>query len=139
MSLAFNKFDNVPLALDAAKYNFATDSLLVALCPAANTPVRTNKALTDITQISYTNLSSRALTVSSSAQVSGLYTLKLNNITLTASGGAVAAFQYIVIYDVTATSNELICWFDYGSALTLNNGDSITLTFDAANGLFTIQ
>jgi hypothetical protein len=59
---------------------------------------------------------------------------------LTASGGSVAAFQYIDIYndDPTSPADPLICWFDYGSALTLADGETLTLDFHATNGLFSI-
>jgi hypothetical protein len=32
----------------------------------------------------------------------------------------------------------MVCWFDYGSSLTLNSGDSLTVSFDASNGFFTM-
>lgn len=53
---------------------------------------------------------------------------------MTASG-SVGPFQYVVIYNDTATNDELIGWYDYGSALTLANTDTFTLDFDATNGL----
>lgn len=93
--------------------------------------------LTDLTQVSYTNLSARALTISSSAQTSGTYKLVIADLVLTASG-AVATFRYVVIYNDTATNDELICWFDYGANLTLANAETFTLDFDGTNGLLTL-
>jgi hypothetical protein len=119
-------------------HNLGSDVLTVALCATANAPVATNTQLSNLTQIAYTNLSARALTTSTSAQTSGTYKLVIADLTLTASGGSVAAFQYIVIYNDTATNDELICWFDYGSALTLANGESLTLDFDGSAGLLQI-
>lgn len=115
--------------------NLATDQFVVAL---TNTlPVATNSVLADITQISYTNLSSRNLTTASSSQTSGTYSLALNDLTLTASG-AVATFRYVVIYDDTPTSpaDPLVAWFDYGSSITMANGETFTLDFGA--NLFTL-
>lgn len=132
---SFSKFNSFVEALAEKVHNLGSDTLTVALCATANAPVASNTQLSDLTQISYTNLSSRVLTVSSSAQSSGTYKLVINDLTLTASGGAVAAFQYVVIYNDTATNDELICWFDYGSALTLADGESLTLDFDGTNGL----
>ena len=125
--------------------NPATDTFRIALCNAANAPSTSSDAvLTDITEISYTNLitsgaGSRALTLASSAQSGGTYTLDFNDITLTASGGAVATFRYVVIYDDTPTSpaDPLVCWFDYGSDVTLASGETLTITFNAS-GLFTL-
>ena len=116
--------------------NCGTDQFVVALCATANAPVNTNTILADLTQISYTNLSSRNLTTAASAQTAGTYKLDFNDLVLTAGGGAVAAFQYVVIYDDTPAGDPLVCWFDYGSALTLADGETLTLTFHA-NGLYT--
>ena len=116
-------------------HNLGSDTLTVALCAAANAPVATNTQLSNLTQISYTNLSARAITTSSSAQSSGTYKLVLADLVLTASGGSVATFRYVVIYNDTATNDELICWFDYGSNVTLADTDTFTLDFDGTNGV----
>src|ERR1043166_4876185 len=131
---AFNKFNSFVEAIAEKVHNLQSDSLVVALCAAANAPVATNSQLSNLTQVSYTNLSSRALTVSSSAQTSGTYKLVLADLTLTASG-TVAGFRYIVIYNDTATNDELIGYYDYGSDLVLNNGESLLIDFDGTNGV----
>jgi hypothetical protein len=59
----------------------------------------------------------------------------LNDLTLTASGGSVAAFRYIVIYNDTSVNDLLIGFLDYGSSLTLGDGDSLVLDFSATNGV----
>lgn len=93
--------------------------------------------LADLTQISYTNLSSRVITVSSSAQTSGTYKLVCADLTLTASG-AVGPFQYVYIYDDNSTGDKLIGYYDYGSAVTMASGDTFIIDFDATNGVLTI-
>jgi hypothetical protein len=115
-------------------HNLQADTLQVALTTNANAPVATNTQLSNLTEIAYTNLSSRVLTVSSSAQTSGTYKLVIADLVLTASG-AVATFRWVAIYNNTATNKELICYFDYGSDVTLANGETFTLDFDGANGL----
>lgn len=136
----YNKFQAFVEHQAEKVHNLGADTLTVALCATANAPVATNSVLADLTQISYTNLSSRVLTISSSAQTSGTYKLVIADLVLTASGGSVAAFQYVVIYNDTPTSpaDPLIAWFDYGSALTLANGETLTLDFDATNGLLQV-
>lgn len=132
---SFTKFQPfIEKALEKA-HNLGSDTLTVALCASASAPVNTNALLGDLTVISYTNLSARALTTSSSAQTSGTYKLVIADLTLTASGGSVAAFRYVVIYNDTAASDELVCFFDYASSLTLADGDSLALDFDGTNGL----
>lgn len=93
--------------------------------------------LADLTQIDYTNLSSRVLTVSSSAQTSGTYKLVLADLTLTASG-AVGPFQYVYVYDDASTGDKLCWYYDYGSAVTMAANETFKLDFDGTNGALTI-
>lgn len=131
----FNKFNAFVEHLAEGVHNLQSNQLVLALTNTA--PVATNSVLADLTQIAYTNLSSRNLTVASSAQTSGTYKLTVNDITLTASGGSVGPFRYVVIYNDTPTSpaDPLIGYYDYGSSLTLAAGETITVDFDNTNGL----
>lgn len=99
-----------------------------------------NGILGNVTQIAYTNLSSRNVTTTSSTQTSGTYKLVLSDITLTSSGGSTGPFRYVYIYNdtVTTPADPLIGYYDYGSSLTLNDGDSLTIDFSAANGVLQI-
>lgn len=133
---SFNKFNSFVEALAEKVHNLGSDQLVVALTAAANAPVASNTVLANLTQISYTNLSSRNITTSSSSQTSGTYSLVLTDLVLTASGGSVAAFRYVVIYNDTATNDELIGWYDYGSDLTLASGETLTINFGSS--LFTL-
>ena len=132
---AFQKFRAFVEALSEKVHNLGADQLVVALTNTV--PVNTNAILTDITEISYTNCSSRDISTSSSAQSAGTYKLVLTDLVLTASG-SVGPFRYVVIYNGTASNDELICWFDYGSSITLATGEQFTLDFDGTNGLFTL-
>ncbi len=128
------KFQPFVEAMAEKKHNLGSDQIKVALTNSA--PSAANAVLTDITEISYTNCSTRNITTSSSAQTSGTYSLVLTDLVLTASGGTVGAFRYVVIYNDTATNDDLIAYYDYGSSITLN--DTETLTIDFGSSLFTL-
>lgn len=130
----FNKFNSFVEALAEGAHNLGADTLTIALTNTA--PVATNTVLTNITEISYTALSSRVLTSVTSSQTSGTYTLDAADLVLTASG-TVPTFRYVVLYNDTATNDELIGYYDYGSAVDLLNGETFTITFDAS-GILTL-
>lgn len=131
----FTKFQPFVENVAEKVFNLGSDQLVVALTNTA--PNATDGTLSQITQISYTNLSSRNITTTSSAQTSGTYKLTLTDLVLTASG-AVGPFRYVVIYDDTAASDQLIAYYDYGSSISLASGDTFTIDFDASNGFLTI-
>ena len=135
---AFNKINSFVEAVAEKLHNLGADQLVYALTAAANAPVATNTVVANLTQISYTNLSTRNITTSTSSQSSGTYKLVLADLVLTASGGSVAAFRYLVIYNDTATNDELVGWYDYGSDLTLANGETLTIDHDGTNGVLQI-
>jgi len=132
----FNKFNAFVEALAEKVHNLGSDQLVVALTNSA--PSAANTVLADITEISYTHLSTRNITTSTSSQSSGLYKLVLTDSVLTSSGGSTGPFRYVVIYNDTAASNELIGWYDYGSSITLASGETLTIDFDASNGLLNL-
>jgi len=130
---AFNKFQQFVEDLCKGVHNFTSDatcSLTLALCNAANAPVNTNSVLANLTTIAYTNLSSRVITGATAEHTAGTVTLTGDTLVLTASGGAVAPFRYLVLYndDPTSPADPLIGWWDYLSDLTLNNGETLTVT-----------
>lgn len=141
----FNKLNGFVENLAEKVHNLGSDQLVVALSNTApgseSTPPTGSTAaciLANVTQITYTNLSSRNITTSSSAQTSGTYKLVLTDLVLTASGGSVGPFRYVYIYNDTSTSDSLIGYYDYGSSITLADTETFTIDFDGTNGLLTI-
>jgi hypothetical protein len=125
----YTKFQQFVEDLAEKKHNLASDTLKVAFSNASNVPsASADVKLADITTIVATNLGDVSLTVSSSSQTSGTYKLVVADKTLTATG-AVPAFRYVIIYNDTAANDELICFFDYGSEVTLASGDTFKLDF----------
>ena len=125
----YNKFQCFVEDLAEKKHNLASDTLKVAFSNASNPPSASDDVkLADITTITATYLGDVTLTVSSSSQIAGTYKLVVTDKTLTATGD-VPAFRYVIIYNDTAANKELICFFDYGSEVTLASGDTFKLDF----------
>lgn len=143
----FNKLNGFVEHLAEGTHNLGSNQLVVALSNTApgseGTPPTGSTAacvLANVTQIAYTFLSTRNITTSASAQAAGTYKLTLTDLVLTSTGGATGPFRYVYIYNDTATSpaDALIGYYDYGSSITLNDTETLTLDFDAANGVLTI-
>ena len=137
----FNKLGGFVEHLAEKVHNLGSDQLVIALTNTApgseSTPptgATGTNILANITEISYTNLSTRNITTSSSAQSGGTYKLVLTDLVLTASG-LVGPFRYVYIYNDTAASDPLIGYYDYGSSITLQNGETFTVDFDGTNGV----
>lgn len=135
---SYVKFQSFVEKLAEKAHDLGSDTLTVALTTNANAPANTDDTLSDLTEIAYTNCSARAITTASSAETAGTYKLVMTDLTLTASGGTVGPFQWVIVYNDTATNDELICYFNYGSEITLADGETFLLDFDAANGLLQI-
>ncbi len=140
MATAFTKTNKFVLNLGNKVFNLGSDQLKVAL--TATLPVvSTVNQYSDLSSpLATTNLSGGSpfnVTTTSYTQTSGTAKLLLAQLTLTATG-AVGPFQYVVLYDDTATNKEIIGFYDYGSSVTLQNGDTFLIGFDTSAGVLTI-
>lgn len=138
----YNKFYSFVEALAEGVHNFQSNTLKVYLSNA--TPDAATDALkADLAEISAGNgytAGGNTATLTSSSQTGGLYKLVLADpAAWTASGGSIGPFRYAVLYNDTAANDPLIAWWDYGTAITLNAGDSIAVDFDPTTGVLTIQ
>jgi hypothetical protein len=150
----FVKVNDFVHHLGEGGHNFAAaggDQYQVALSPTAPASESSNPLLdgdgilANVTQIAYTNLSTQNLVINSSSVSSGEYTINFTDLVLSASG-AVATFRYVYIFNqdmvTTPATDGLVCNFDYGSDLTLADGESLTIDFESdgsGNGnLFTL-
>lgn len=135
----FSKVNSFVEDLAEKVHNLGSDTLKVALTNTAPTAATTQYS--DLTSpIAATNLSGATpfnLTISTSAQTSGTYKLVLADLVLTATG-EVGPFRYVVLYNDTSTNDRVIGYYDYGSSITLQSGDTFTLDFDGSNGVLTL-
>ena len=125
----YNKFQCFLKDFVDGKHDFTTATLKVALSSAANAPsASADVKLADITTIAAPAVDNATLTTSSSGWAAGAFTVVVADLTMTASG-AVGPFRYVTVYNDTATNKELICFFDYGSEVTLAANDTFKLDF----------
>lgn len=139
---AFQKFDAFIENVFEGVHDLGSDTLKVMLTNTA--PTAANSVKADITEIAPGNgYSAGGLTVaqSSSAQSGGVYKLVVSDPTFTAAGGSIGPFRYVVLYNDTPTSpaDPLIAFWDYGTSITLTNGNSFTVDLDQVGGVFTAQ
>lgn len=62
----------------------------------------------------------------------GTGTLTGTDVVFTAAGGSFGPFRYVVLYNDTAANDELVAWWDYGSAISCNTGETFTVDFGAS-------
>lgn len=137
---AGNKFNCFVEDLAEKVHNLGSDTLKFMLTNSA--PAATNTIKANLSEISAGNGYSAGgptATVSSSSQTSGTYKLVIADTTITASGGSIGPFRYVVLYNDTPTSpaDPLIAWWDYGSSITLADTESLTIDADATSGVLT--
>jgi hypothetical protein len=72
------------------------------------------------------------------AEAAGTATVTGTKVVWTASGGSIGPFQYVVLYNDTSASDNLVSWWDFGSALTLNSGETFTVKFNGGDPTGTI-
>jgi hypothetical protein len=134
------KFHSFVEALHEKQHNLSSDSLKWIL--TSNAPSLSWTQLSDVTgQLSTANgytQNDKVMTVTSSAQSSGLYTLIATDVTWTASGGNLGSgsFRYAILYNETSTNDLLIGYLDYSYLVTVATGQTFTLDFDAVSGLY---
>jgi hypothetical protein len=98
----------------------------------------TGTVLTDITQIAatggYAVATLGSVTWAETGAGTGVWRFGCANIAWTASGAAIDTHRYMVVYDDTAASDQLVGYVDRGSSANIADGS--TRTWTVASGLF---
>jgi len=115
----------------------AGDVLKVALTNTAPT-VGTDNDLADITEIGAGNGYTAGGTdvQNDQSETGGTLTVTATDVVFTASGGTIGPFRYVVLYNDTHSTDALLAYWDYGSSITLQDGETFTVDFGAS--LFTL-
>lgn len=142
---AFNKFDQFVEDVASGVHNFKTGTSHVLKVMLTNTaPAASDAIRGDLVELGagngYTGGGISVGTITG-AQASGTFKLVGGTDPVwTASGGTLGPFRYAVIYNDTPTSpaDPLVGWWDYGSSITLQTGETFTVDLDQSNGILTI-
>lgn len=140
----YNKFDCFVFDLGAGQHDLANDQLYLYLTNA--TPSNNDDNIkSELAEITAANGYNNTNTCDCNwTQATNISTLKANNdVTWTAAAGNFGPFRYVVLCNANATPDDLancclISWWDYGSSINCNNGESFTVDFPANKVVFTI-
>ena len=137
----FTKFLPFVEALAEKKHDLGTDTFFVQLLNSV--PTNTNAVETDLpadlgSGFGYTAGGVTCGAATGSAQAAGVYKLTIADKVITAAGGSIGPFRYVVLFNNTATNKDLIGWYDYLSSITLLDTETLTIDFDGTNGVLTI-
>ena len=138
---AFVKYNSFIDELSKGGHNLQTAVFKVALTntaptAASDTVWNTTVAPAPAAANGYST-GGNTLTTSSATTTAGTFKLVLADSVFTAAGGQIGPVRYAIIYNSSAT-NKLVGYYDYGSSLTLNDTETLTVDLDATTGLLTL-
>jgi acetyltransferase-like isoleucine patch superfamily enzyme len=139
---SYNKIQDYTEQLNKGVHNWSSHTFKAVFAVGAT--VATNTVLADLTHLStgggYTGGAGGgvALDTVTLTETTGTAKVTIADEVFTATGAAVGPFRYVTIYNDSATSpaDALVCWYDYGSSITLNDTETFTIDFDPTNGLW---
>lgn len=134
---AYNKFNDFIEQVFKGVHNFDSAGHTFNCYLSNELPLAADTVKTDIAEITQQNGYTGPKDIQNSiSETSGTATIVAVDLSWTGTG-TFGPFQYVVIYNEDATSplDALVCWYDYGSSISINNGETFTVNFGAS--LFT--
>ena len=137
---AYNSFYDFSEQLVRGTHNFASNVFKVYL--SNDTPSQSADTVkADLAEISAGNgyTAGGTATTITISETTGTTTVSGTQVQWTATG-AVGPFRYAVLYNDTSASDNLVAWWDYGSSISLANGESFTVKFSGTDpgAIFTL-
>lgn len=132
MPATYNKFDSYVEYAATAKIDWDSDTFKVMLTDTQ--PLVTNTIKANITEIAAGNgyTAGGGTTTITTSSLNGTLTVQGTEVVFTATGGAIAQFQWAVLYDdsVATPVKPLIAWFEYPTKVNLQNGEILRVKFN---------
>ena len=122
------------------EHDFGADTFTYYLTSNAQAPVATDELLSVLTEVSYTDLSTRVVgAATTNSQTTGTYTLLFPDLVLTAGAATTGPLQWIGVYNASALllTNPLCFYWSYPTEITLQ--DTETLTIDYTDQTFRVD
>ena len=140
---SFIKFNNFVLDVASGYHQMQTGTAQVFKVYLTNTaPVATNTVYGTPADLSTANgYTAGGVSVGTitGSQTSGTFKfIGGTDPSWTASGGSIGPFEWAVLYNSSGSGQHLIGAWDYGTAITLTNGNTFTVDIDQVNGILTI-
>lgn len=138
---AYNKFQDFVEQVLTGTHNFTATGHVFKVYLSNTTPSASLDAVkADLAEITAQNGYPAGGTdvQNTLSETTGTATVAGTDVVFTASGGSFGPFQYVVLYNDTQTSpvDPLVAWWDYGSAISINDGETFTVDFGAS--IFTL-
>jgi hypothetical protein len=137
---AYNKFQNFVEDLAKGVHQLHAAGHVLKIYLSNTTPDAAADAVKgDLAEITNENGYTAPIDIENDySESGGTGTLVGTDKTITAAGGTVGPFRYVPLYNDTPAGpvDPLIAWWDYGSGLTLQNGESFT--YDVGASIFTL-
>jgi len=136
---SYGKVQDYAEQLNKGVHNWSSHTFKIAL---SNSAIAATVAdLSGVTQIAGTggySAGGYALDTVSLSETTGTAKVTIADEVITATGAALPQHRYYYIYNDSATSpaDAGVCILDYGSALDLAQNETLTIDFDASNGLW---
>lgn len=135
----FSPFNSFMAKMMAATINAGTAQFVIGLVAEANAPAPADGVIGDLTLISETNISGdlNLTTTSSGVVETNNYMLVVADKQVTASGGDVGPFRYVVVYE--SGGGNLVCYYDLEDNITILDGNTMNFDFSQVAGLFNVR
>jgi hypothetical protein len=131
---ALVKFQKFVRDLGLGVHNLDTGAIKIYLSNAAP-DVALDAIKTDLAEIATGSGYTGPVDITAAwSESAGTATLTATDVTITAAGGSIGPFRYVVMFNDTPASplDPLIAYWDYGSAITLADTETFTTDFGAS-------
>lgn len=130
---SFVKFEAFVEALAEKKHNLGSDTLKILLsndAPSASADAVKADLTSELGTAGGYTAGGATVTITASSQTAGTYSLVGNDVVFTATTGF-GPFRYAVLWNDTATNDDLLGYWDYGSSISLLAAETFTVNFGA--------